>query len=132
MKILIICLHLFALRLASASPPSFSFFNTLSPDTPGKEQSEVATSQFIPTCLILEIAKVAPQVISEVIKLLRYVVCDNTTDSQLQAFADNEERDDQIIALVKVMNDLLAAEEKLNEVKRLNMKGNLIAKAEFF
>ena len=131
MKVLIIYVLLLALGLASAVPRSLSLLNTL--DTPGKEQSDkVAMSQFIPSCLILEIAKVAPQVISEVIKLLRYVVCDNTTDSQLQAFTNNEERDAKIMALVNVMNNLLAAEEKLNEVMQLNMKGNLVAEAEFF
>ena len=36
------------------------------------------------------------------------------------------------MALVKVMNDLLAAEEKLNDVKQLELRNNLVAKAELF
>ena len=132
MKILVICFFLLALGLASAAPRSLSLFSTL--NTPWKGQSdEVTTSEVdIPQELIQAIAKAAPQVIAGVIKLLRYAVCDNTADSQLQAFTNNEERDAKIMALVKVMNDLLTAEEKLNEVKRLNMKGNLIAEVELF
>ena len=59
------------------------------------------------------------------------VVCDNT-DSQLQVFADIEEQNVKVMALVRVMSDLLAAEEKLNEVKQVNMKGSLVAEAELF
>ena len=132
MKILIVCFFLLTLGLASATPSGSlsNFFYAL--DAPGKEQNdEVATSQFIPTCLIIELAKAAPKVISGVIELLRYAVCNNT-DSQLQHFANSGERDANIMALVKVMNDLLVAEKKLDEVKQLNMKGNLVAKAEFF
>ena len=55
-------------------------------------------------------------------------VCDNT-DPQLQAFVDSEEQGTQIMALVKVMNDLLNAEEKLDKIKQLNMKDNLVAEA---
>ena len=36
------------------------------------------------------------------------------------------------MALVTVMNDLLTAEEKLDEVMQLNMKNNLVAEAERF
>ena len=133
MKVLVVCCLLFlALGLVSAAPRSLSLYNPL--DTPWKwQRDEVATSEvYIPPELVQALAKAAPQVISGVIKLLRYAVCDNTADSQLQAFASNEERDAQIMALVKVMNNLLAAEEKLNEVKQLNMKSNLIAEMELF
>ena len=93
MKILVVCFLLLALELASAAPRSLSLFNTL--DTPWKGQSDkVTTSEvYIPPELIQAIAKAAPQVISGVIKLLSYAVCDNAADSQLQAFANSEERD---------------------------------------
>ena len=60
------------------------------------------------------------------------VVCKNTADSQPQAFANDEEQDAKIMALVKIMNDLLVAEEKLDEVKQLKMQNNLVAEAELF
>jgi hypothetical protein len=68
------------------------------------------------------------------LKVLRFVVCDNT-NSQLQAIASNtEEQDAKFMALVGAMGDLLAAEEELKEMKQkqLNMKGNLVAEAELF
>ena len=133
MKILIVCFFLLTLGLASATPSGSlsNFFYAL--DTPGKKKSDkVAASQVtIDPQLIIAIAKAAPEIISGVIKLLKYTVCDNT-DSQLQFFASNGEKDANIMALVKVMNDLLAAEEELDEVKQLNMKGNLVAEAELF
>ena len=133
MKILSICFFVLALGLASAAPRRSlpNFFYAL--DTPRKAQSnEIVTDQVvIPPGVILGIAKMAPEVMSGVIKLLKSVVCDNT-DSQLQAFANNEERDANIMGLVRVMNDLLTADEKLDEVKQLKMKGNLIAEAELF
>ena len=137
MKILSICFFVLALGLASAAPRRSvpNFFYAL--DTPRKEQSnEVATvtnqvAINIATKIILELVKKAPDVISAVIELLKAAVCDNT-DSQLQAFANNEERDADIMGLVRVMNDLLTADEKLDEVKQLKMKGNLIAEAELF
>ena len=64
----------------------------------------------------------APQVISIVLDLVRMVVCKNTADSQPQAFANDEEQDAKILALVKIMNDLLVAEEKLDEDKQLKMR----------
>ena len=67
----------------------------------------------------------APQVISIVLDLVRMVVCKNTADSQPQAFANDEEQDAKIMALVKIMNNLLVAEEKLDEVKQLKMQNNL-------
>ena len=130
MKILSICFFVLALGLASAAPRRSipNFFYAL--DTPRKAQSnEIVTDQVaIPPGIILEIVKMTSKVM---IKLLKSVVCDNT-DSQLQAFANNEERDANIMGLVRVMNDLLTADEKLDEVKQLKMKGNLIAEAELF
>ena len=133
MKTLIVCFFLLSLGLASAAPHNLlpNFSHTL--DTPGKKQSStVTTYQTISPEVILEIAKVAPKVISGVIELLKIAVCDNTDSVQLQGLANDEERDANIMALVKVMDNVLAAEEKLDEIKRLNMKGNLVAKAEFF
>ena len=87
MKILIVCFFLLMLGLASATPSGSlsNFFYAL--DTPGKEQSDkVAASQVtIDPQLIIAIAKAAPEIISGVIKLLKYTVCDNT-DSQLQFY----------------------------------------------
>ena len=133
MKVLIVGFILLALGLVSAVPqwpirqyipPGFS--------TTGKElNDETAKSQVFPLALVPMLLSAAPQVISTALDLLRMVVCDNT-DSQLQAFADIEEQNVKIMALVRVMSDLLAAEEKLNEVKQLNMKGNLVAEAELF
>ena len=130
MKILNICFFILALGLASAAPRRSlpNFFYAL--DTPRKaESNEIVTDQVaFPPGIILEIVKMTSKVM---INLLKSVVCDNT-DSQLQAFANNEERDANIMGLVRVMNDLLTADEKLDEVKQLKMKGNLIAEAELF
>jgi hypothetical protein len=135
MKILIIVsFFLLALGLASAGPRKSlpNFFKAL--DAPGKKQSNaVATDQIvIPPEVILGIAKAAPKVIAGVIKFLKLVVCDNTDSAQLQVFANNEERDANVMALVKVMHSVLAAEEKLDEIKQLSMKGNLVAETELF
>ena len=134
MKVLIVGFVLLALGLASAVPqwpirgyipPGFS--------TTAKELTdETAMSQVFPVALVPVLVAAAPKVVALALDILRYAVCDNTADSQLQAFADSEEENANIMALVKVMNDLLTAEEKLNEVKQLNMKGNLIAEAELF
>lgn len=119
------------LGLALAAPRRLlpNFFKAL--DTPGKKQSNaVATDQIaIPPGVIVAITKSA---ISGVIEVLKLAVCDNTDSAQLQGFANNEERDASIMALVKVMDNVLAAEKKLDEIKRLNMKGNLVAEAELF
>ena len=132
MKVLIVGFILLAVGLASAVsvgryvPPSG--FSTL-----GKElMDETAESQVFPVVLIPLLVSAAPKVVAIALDILRYAVCDNTADSQLQAFADTEEDNAQIMALVKVMNDLLTAEEKLDEVKKLNMKSNLVAEAELF
>lgn len=130
MKILSICFFVLVLGLASAAPRRSlpNFFYAL--DTPRKAQSnEIVTDQVaIPPGIIPEIVTMTSKVM---IKLLKSVVCDNT-DSQLRAFANNEERDANIMGLVRVINDLLTADEKLDEVKQLKMKGNLIAEAELF
>ena len=134
MKIIIVCFFLLSLGLASTAPHMSlpNFFKAL--DTPGKKQSNAVTTYqtAISPEVILEVAKVAPKVISGVIELLKIAVCDNTDSAQLQGLANNEERDANIMALVKVMDNVLAAEEKLDEIKRLSMKGNLVAKAELF
>lgn len=135
MKILIVCCFILGIGLASATlrrsslPQLFYALNT-----PEKEQrSEVATDQVVipPEVIKWAITKAAPLVISEVVKFLRYAVCDNTV-SQLQGFAGREERDANVMALVHVMSDVLGAEERLDEVKQLNVKGNLVAQAELF
>ena len=117
MKVLIIGFVLLTLGLVSAVPqwpghrlrhilpgPGFS--------TTGKElDDETAKSQVLPLILVPMLLSAAPEVISTALDLLRMVVCDNT-DSQLQAFANTEEQDANIMALVGVMGDLLAAEDK--------------------
>ena len=139
MKILIIGFVLLTFGLVSAVPQWLGAgyrLRHIPPDfsTTGKElNDETAKSQVFPLILIPVLLSAAPEVISTALDLLRMVVCDKT-DSQLQAFAstDSEKEDAEIMALVGVMSDLLAAEEKLKEVKQLNMKGNLIAEAELF
>ena len=131
MKIVIVCFFLLALGLALAAPHRSlpNFFKAL--DTPGRMQSNaVATNQFaIPPAVIVAVTKLA---ISGATEILKLAVCDNTDSAQLQGLANNEERDANIMALVKVMDNVLAAEEKLDEIKQLSMKGNLVAKAELF
>ena len=125
MKVLIAGLVLLALGLASATWQGH--YNN------GKELTdETATSQVFPVALVPVLVKAAPKVVAMALDLLRYAVCDNTADSQLQAFANIEEENAEVMALVNVMNDLLTAEEKLDEVKQLNMKSTLIAEAELF
>ena len=140
MKVLIIGFVLLTFGLVSAVPQWIGAGHRLRhipPDfsTTGKElNDETAKSQVFPLILIPVLLSAAPEVISTALDLLRMVVCDNT-DSRLQAFAyntDSEKEDAEIMALVGVMSDLLAAEEKLKEVKQLNMKGNLVAEAELF
>ena len=140
MKVLIISFVLLTFGLVSAVPQWIGAGHRLRyipPDfsTTGKElNDETAKSQVFPLILIPVLLSAAPEVISTALDLLRMVVCDNT-DSRLQAFAyntDSEKEDAEIMALVGVMSDLLAAEEKLKEVKQLNMKGNLVAEAELF
>ena len=92
---------------------------------------EVATSQNIPPEVVQFLVKLAPKVISGVMQLLRYAVCDSQ-DSQLQENANNEERNAKIMALVEAMDGLLEVEGKLDGVKRINMRSNLIAEAELF
>ena len=129
MKVLIAGLVLLALGLASAVPQwSISgHFNN------GKELTdETAASQVFPVALVKVLVAAAPKVVAMALDLLRYAVCDNTADSQLQAFANIEEENAEVMALVNIMNDLLTAEEKLDEVKQLNMKSTLLAEAELF
>ena len=79
------------------------------------------------------LVKTAPKVVALALDILRSAICNNmNTDPQLQEFANVEEQDAQVMALVTVMNDLLTAEEKLDEVMQLNMKNNLVAEAERF
>ena len=137
MKILIVGFALLALGLASAVPqwPAHMILD-LPPGfgTTRKELTdETATTEVFPIALVPVLVAAAPKVIALALDLLRYAVCDKTdTDPQMQDFADNEEQNAQIMALVSVMNDLLTAEKKLDEVKQLQMKSSLIAEAELF
>ena len=140
MKVLIIGFVLLTLGLATAIPrwpitggyfipPGFGSSTT------GKElqREETATSEVFPAALVPLLVKAAPKVVALALDILRLAICNNTnTDPQLQEFANVEEQDAQVMALVTVMNDLLTAEEKLDEVMQLNMKSNLVAEAEFF
>ena len=129
MKILIVGFVLLALGLASAVP-QWPFRNQIGGFSPLRKEvsKETAESQLFPVALIPVLLSAAPTVISTSLDILRMFVCDNT-DPQLQAFVDSEEQGTQIMALVKVMNDLLNAEEKLDKIKQLNMKDNLVAEA---
>ena len=134
MKILIAGFVLLALGLASAVP-RWPIQNIPGHFKNGKEiTDETATSQVFPVALIPVLVAAAPKVVALALDILRYAVCDKTnTIPQLQEFADNEEQNANIMALVRVMNDLLTAEETLDEVKQqLNMKSSLIAEAELF
>jgi hypothetical protein len=139
MKILIVGFVLLTLGLATAIPqwpisgyvpPGFGFSNM------GKElqSDETATSEVFPVALVPVLVAAAPKVVALALDLLRLAVCDKTnTNPALQEFADIEEQNAQVMALVTVMNDLLTTDEKLEEVKQLKMKkSNLVAEAELF
>lgn len=133
MKVIIVCLLLFILGLASTAPQLFpSKFGRLSPTFSGvtgsprvhlggeSQTDKIATNQFI--------SALAAPVLGHLGKeAVKYVVCDRT--SRLQEYTNNEERDAKIMALVKSMSDMLAALEKLRTIKELNMKGNLVTEA---
>ena len=90
-------------------------------------------SEVFPAALVPLLVKAAPKVVALALDILRLAICNKTTtDPQLQEFADIEEQNAQVMALVRVLNDLLTAEEKLDEVMQLKMKSNLVAEAEFF
>lgn len=128
MKVLIVGFVVLALGLASAIPQR-SIRNIPGHFNNGKELTdETATSEVFPVVLIPVLVAAAPKVVALALDLLRSAVCD--TDPQLQGF---EEQNAQIMALVNVMNDLLIAEENLDEViKQQNMKNDLVAEAELF
>ena len=135
MKVLIVCLMiiLFALGLTSAAPRQFPMKFPLGKprNLLGDEQNgKTAMNQVLPALAPLLASQLLPLGATVGKKAVQYVVCDRNT--QLQEYADNEEIDAQIMALVKVMNDLLAAQEKVNKVKKLNTKDNRIAEAELF
>ena len=137
MKVLIIGFVLLTLGLATAIPqwpirggyfipPGFGLGKEL-------QREETATSEVFPAALVPLLVKAAPKVVALALDILRLVICNNTnSDPQLQEFANVEEQNAQVMALVTVLNDLLTAEEKLDEVMQLNMKSNLVAEAEFF
>ena len=156
MKVFIICLLLFALEQATAAPrarwlpltkpagrvpPRFPLYT----GTPGprilgggQQDDKTATNQVLPFLPPALAAPVALDLSKPLLKFgaslgknaLKRVVCDST--SWLQEYAGSEERDAKIMALVKVMSDMLTAQVKLGEAKKLNMEDNLVAKAELF
>lgn len=147
MKVLIIFFLLFTLGLASAAPrwmpltvpnkrgrvPSKFPLITGTPRVlaGGEPQNEItAVKQVFP--LLAPAALYAAPALGSLgaslgKEIVKHVVCD--PDSQLQEYAGNEERDAKIMALVKVMSNMLAAQEKL---KKLNVEDNLVAKTELF
>ena len=118
MKVLIIGFVLLTLGLATAIPrwPIRGGYQFIPPGFGlGKElqREETATSEVFPAALVPLLVKAAPKVVALALDILRLVICNNTnTDPQLQEFANVEEQDAQVMALVTVMNDLLTAEEK--------------------
>lgn len=67
----------------------------------------------------------------------RSVLCNRNSaadDSWVQEYSvgNEEERDAKLMALVKVMGDVVTAQGKLSEAKKLNVENNVIAKAELF
>ena len=135
MKALVIYLLLvFALGLASAVPMQFPYVFPLETSEGfqgGEQNHENAEHQVIPA-VVGTLTKVIPPILSVGKSVARNLVCRKDEASQLQEYTDNEERDAQIMAIIKVMDDILAVKEKLNKVKQLNMimKGNRVAEAE--
>ena len=156
MKVFIICLLLFVLELVTAAPSWVPHTKPrrvplkfpLHTGTPGPrilggelQSDKTAINQVLPllTPALSPIAlNLAPALGKPLLdlgaslgkKAVKRVVCDST--AWLQEYAGSEEKDAKIMALVKVMSDMLTAQEKLSEAKKLNMEDNLVVKAELF
>ena len=131
MKILIAFLLLFALGLASAAPQfPYKFLTDLGGYDVGTQgiEKHQANSQVIPA-VVGTVLSLLPSVISWSKKAAKYIVCDEVT--RLQDYTDIEERDAKIMALVKIMDDLLDAKET-NKFQQHSMKDNRVAEAELF
>lgn len=74
--------------------------------------------------------KLLPVLVSGSKGLAKYVVCDKLT--QLQEYTDNKQKGAKIMALVKVMDDLLDVKETNKIKQQLNMINNHVAEAELF
>ena len=138
---LITFLLLSALGLASAAPQHLYHYNfplestdleEIDLDTQGKEKTleNEVNSQVIPEVVGVALPYILRLLASGTKGLAKYVVCDELT--QLQEYTDNEEKEAKIMALVKVMDDLLDAKETNKIKKQLNRKDNRVAEAELF
>ena len=131
MKILIACLLLFALGLASAAPQipyNIPFRPTdrgvyYDLETQGKEKNleNEANSQ-----AVAALPFILPPLISIGKMALRHAVCEAV--AQLQKYADNKEKDAQIMALINTVDELFG----VKEADKLYKKNGRIAKAELF
>ena len=122
-------------------PPKFPIFTgTPGPRILGRgpQDDRTAINQVLPFLTPAALGPVALDLGKPLLKFgaslgknaVKRVVCDST--SWLQEYAGSEEKEVKIMALVKVMSDMLTAQEKLSEAKKLNMENNLVAKTELF
>lgn len=128
MKILIACLLLFALGLASAAPQipynipfrptDLGGYYDLETQGKGKNLENEVNNQAIGTAL---------QLLPIITKgIAKFVLCKKVT--QLQDYTNNEERDAQIMALINTVDELFG----VKEADKLYKKNGRIAKAELF
>jgi hypothetical protein len=106
------------------------------------QNDKTAINQVLPLALALAptltrtALNLAPEVLKLGASLGRSVLCDrdSVADSWIQEYyaGNEEEKDAKLVALVKVMGDMLAAQGKLSEAKKLNVENNVVAKAELF
>lgn len=104
------------------------------------QKDKTAINQILPL-LAPAALSLAPQLAMPLLKLGdsvgKSVVCDRNSaadDSWIQEYSvgNEEEKDAKFMALVKVMGDVVTAQEKLSEAKKLNVENNIVAKAELF
>ena len=105
------------------------------------QKDKTAINQVLPTLLAPAALSLAPELAMPLLKLGasvgKSVVCDRNSaadDSWIQEYSvgNEEEKDAKLMALVKVMGDVVTAQEKLSEAKKLNVENNIVAKAELF
>lgn len=112
------------------------------------QEDKTAINQVLPALLApaaLSLAPAALNLAPELAKPLlnfgasvgRSVLCNRNSaadDSWVQEYSvgNEEERDAKLMALVKIMGDVVMAQGKLSEAKKLNVENNVVAKAELF
>ena len=112
------------------------------------QKDKTAINQVLPALLApaaLNLApaalNLAPQLAEPLLNLGasvgRSLLCNRNSaadDSWVQGYSvgNEEERAAKLMALVKVMGDVVLAQGKLSEAKKLNVENNVVAKAELF